>query len=69
MVGIKACFERMVAQNVFRAILVVRKDMNRFALSAVTDANSKRILYLESFKVCEKVYAAPPLFVSRNLLL
>ncbi|KAG5403440.1 hypothetical protein IGI04_009559 [Brassica rapa subsp. trilocularis] len=53
MVGIKACFERMVAQNVFRAILVVRKDMNRFALSAVTDANSKRILYLESFKETE----------------
>lgn len=65
---IKACFERMVSHNVLRAILVVRKEMNRFASSAITDANSKGILYLESFKVSEKVYAAS-LFVSRNILL
>ncbi|CAN6806299.1 unnamed protein product [Brassica oleracea] len=50
---IKACFERMVSHNVLRAILVVKKEMNRFASSAITDANSKGILYLESFKETE----------------
>lgn len=32
--------------------------MNRFAASAVTDANSKQKLYLESFKVSEKFIPA-----------
>ncbi|KAL0709776.1 hypothetical protein Bca4012_016754 [Brassica carinata] len=50
---IKDCFTRMKSHNVFRAILVVRKDMNRFGLSAVTEANSKRIHYVESFKETE----------------
>ncbi|KAJ4908220.1 DNA-directed RNA polymerases II and IV subunit 5A [Raphanus sativus] len=53
MCHIKPCFERMVSHNVFKAIIVVRKDMNRFAASAVTDANSKQKLYLESFKETE----------------
>lgn len=42
--------------------------MNRFAASAVTDANSKQKLYLESFKVSEKSLYAASLFVSRNIL-
>ncbi|KAJ0261223.1 hypothetical protein HA466_0043850 [Hirschfeldia incana] len=53
MVGTKSCFERMVSHNVFRAILVLRKDINRFAASAITEANSRGKLYLEYFKETE----------------
>ncbi|KAF8094466.1 hypothetical protein N665_0362s0009 [Sinapis alba] len=50
---IKSCFKRMESHNVLRAILVVKKDMNRFALAAITDANSRLKLYLEVFKETE----------------
>ncbi|CAH8370630.1 unnamed protein product [Eruca vesicaria subsp. sativa] len=50
---IKACFERMESQKVFRAILVVKEEINRFGQAAITDANSKLKLYVEVFKETE----------------